>query len=98
MIKSYKELKEQYPDALVLVRSGQWYVAYEEDAEAVSKILGITLVGIKPNWQAAFPNHMLDSFLPKLVRAGKRIAICECVIKLNELVTPGSKSHVENND
>ena len=91
MIKSYKELKEQYPDALVLARSGQWYVAYEDDAVAVSKILGITLAGIKPNWQAAFPNHMLDSFLPKLVRAGKRIAICEVKLEVEEIVTPSNK-------
>lgn len=90
-MKSYKELKEQYPDALVLVRSGQWYVAYEEDAVAVSEILGITLGGIKPNWQAVFPNHMLDSFLPKLVRAGKRVCICEVKLEVEEIVTPSSK-------
>ena len=79
-METYRELKEKYPDTLILMRSGNWYVAHEDDAMAVSQICGITLtgqVGDKSSWQASFPNHALDTYLPKLVRAGKRVSICE---------------------
>jgi len=72
-------IKEQYPDALLLFRVGDFYEAYREDAENVSRILGITLThrGTSKMKFCGFPFHALDTYLPKLVRAGKRVAICD---------------------
>lgn len=78
-IKNYREIKEQYPDALVLFRAGDFYEVYLEDAQEASKILGITLTKTGNYPLAGFPFHALDSYLPKLVRAGKRVAIAEKV-------------------
>lgn len=79
--KQYKKIKEQYPDALLLFRAGDFYEMYSTDAEEGSKILGITLTrrsGGKDGIPlVGFPFHALDSYLPKLVRAGKRVAICD---------------------
>lgn len=82
MMKQFKELKEKHPDVLLLFRCGDFYETYEEDAEASAKILGITLTkrsddGTK---MAGFPYHALDTYLPKLIRAGKRIAICDATM------------------
>lgn len=85
MIKQYKELKAKHPDAILLFRCGDFYETYKEDAEKVSKMLGITLTKStmtkdeqdKPLAMAGFPYHALDSYLPKLIRAGERIAICD---------------------
>lgn len=74
-----EEFKKKYPDAIMLFRRTNWYVAYGKDAEVVSKELGITLqtcIGMFPK-QADFPFMALDTYLPKLVRAGYKIAICD---------------------
>ncbi len=74
-----EEFKQKYPDAVMLFRRSNWYVAYDRDAEVVSKVLGIALqtsIGMFPK-QADFPFTALDTYLPKLVRAGYKIAICD---------------------
>ena len=85
IIKQYNELKQKHPDALLLFRCGDFYETYKEDAVKASNILGITLtqhskrmdeVG-KPLKMAGFPFHALDTYLPKLIRAGERVAICD---------------------
>lgn len=80
-IKQFKELKKKHPDAILLFRIGDFYECFAEDAEAVSQILDLTLTkrpdGKKEIFIAGFPHHALDTYLPKLVRAGKRVAICE---------------------
>lgn len=85
MMKQFYDLKVKHPDSLLLFRVGDFYETYEEDAEKSSKILGITLT--KTNRQqgldgkalkmAGFPHHALDTYLPKLIRAGERVAICD---------------------
>ena len=105
MIKQYFELKEKHPDAIMLFRCGDLYETYSEDAVTASEILGITLTK-RANGQgktvemAGFPHHALDTYLPKLIRAGRRVAICDQLedpkatkklVKrgITELVTPG---------
>lgn len=82
MMKQYNDIKRQYPDALLLFRMGDFYESFNSDAIEVSGILGITLTkrshGAASEMDlAGFPYHALDVYLPKLIRAGKRIAICE---------------------
>ena len=79
LMRQWKEIKAQYPDALLLFRVGDFYEAYNDDAKDVTKILGITLTKFaKSNIPlCGFPFHALDVYLPKLVRAGKRVAICD---------------------
>ena len=84
-MKQFLDLKSKHPDALLLFRSGDFYETYQQDAEKASKILGITLT--KSSKQkgpdgnavkmAGFPYHALDTYLPKLIRAGERVAICD---------------------
>lgn len=105
MMKQFFELKAKHPDAVMLFRCGDFYETYSEDAIIASEILGITLTK-RANGQgksvemAGFPHHALDTYLPKLVRAGKRVAICDQLedpkatkklVKrgITELVTPG---------
>ena len=76
-LKQYNEFKGKHPDALMLLRCGDYYKCYEEDAEKASGVLGITLVRQEDRKIASFPFHALDTYLPKLVRAGYRIAICD---------------------
>lgn len=78
-IKQFKELKEKHPDALILFRTGDFYETYEGDAEKAAEILGIILTYDSKNKRkmAGFPHHALDSYLPKLIRAGQRVAICD---------------------
>lgn len=79
MLKQFYALKDKHPDALMLFRCGDFYVTYEEDAKEASRILGITLT-IRRNdnvKMAGFPHHALDTYLPKLIRAGHRIAISD---------------------
>lgn len=82
MMKQYEEMKKKHPDAILLFRVGDFYETFGEDAITASEILGITLTR-RANGSAAtieltgFPHHALDTYLPKLVRAGKRVAICE---------------------
>lgn len=105
LIKQYNQFKAQHPDALLLMRVGDFYEAYGDDALRASQILGIVLTkksnGASPAIDmAGFPHHAIDTYLPKLVRAGLRVAICEqledpklakTIVKrgITELVTPG---------
>ncbi len=106
MMRQFFELKAKHPDAILLFRCGDFYETYCEDAVVASKILGITLTrrsngsSEKGSEMAGFPHHALDTYLPKLVRAGKRVAICDQLedpkltkklVKrgITELVTPG---------
>ena len=82
LLKQYQEMKKKHPDAILLFRVGDFYEIFGEDAVKASEILGITLTrrmnGIDNRIElAGFPHHALDTYLPKLVRAGKRVAICE---------------------
>lgn len=76
----YRKLKVQHLDAIFLFRDKDTYVTYFDDAASVSKILGIPLTG-KETKTASFPHCELDTCLPKLIRAGKRVAICEQIDK-----------------
>ncbi len=105
MMKQFQDIKTQYPDALLLFRCGDFYETYCEDAITASKLLNITLThrsngGAVQTEMAGFPFHALDTYLPKLVRAGLRVAICDQLedpkltkklVKrgVTELVTPG---------
>ena len=105
MMKQYFDLKAKHPDAIMLFRCGDFYETYSEDAVAASDILGITLTKRangkeKTVEMAGFPHHALDTYLPKLIRAGRRVAICDQLedpkttkklVKrgITELVTPG---------
>ncbi|MCM1153546.1 MAG: DNA mismatch repair protein MutS [Muribaculum sp.] len=105
LMKQYLEMKKKHPDAILLFRVGDFYETFSQDAIDASEILGITLTR-RANGKAAsvelagFPHHALDSYLPKLVRAGRRVAICEQLedpkltkklVKrgITELITPG---------
>ena len=77
MIKQYADLKAKHPDALLLFRCGDFYETYEDDAKAAADILGITLTKRDSIRMAGFPYHALDTYLPKLIRSGKRVAICD---------------------
>ena len=105
LMKQYREIKEKYPDSILLFRVGDFYETFHEDATATSKVLGIVLTrrgsGInKETKLAGFPHHSLDTYLHKLVKAGHRVAICEqlenpkltkTIVKrgVTDLVTPG---------
>lgn len=105
MMKQFLDLKAKHPDAVMLFRCGDFYETYSTDAVIASEILGITLTKRangkeKTVEMAGFPYHALDTYLPKLVRAGKRVAICDQLedpkmtkklVKrgITELVTPG---------
>lgn len=80
LMKQYNSLKEQYPDTILLFRVGDFYETFGQDAIATSQILGITLTkrgGGDENELAGFPFHAIDTYLPKFLRSGKRVAICE---------------------
>ena len=110
MMKQYRELKEKHPDAMLLFRCGDFYETYEDDAAEAAKVLGITLTkstttGVR---MAGFPHHALDTYLPKLIRAGKRVAICDQLedpkltkklVKrgITELVSPATNNDNNNN-
>ena len=105
MMKQFFDIKRKYPDAVLLFRCGDFYETYSTDAVECAGILGITLTrrangSAKTVEMAGFPHHALDTYLPKLVRAGKRVAICDQledpkltkkIVKrgVTELVTPG---------
>ena len=108
MMRQFYDFKAKHPDALLLFRCGDFYETYNEDASVAAEILGITLTkrssvagtSASGTAMAGFPYHALDSYLPKLVRAGKRVAICDQLedpkltkklVKrgITELVTPG---------
>ena len=78
MQKQFNDLKAKHPDALILFRSNDFYEAYEEDAKVCSRILGLTLTMFSGGLcMAAFPYHALHSYLPRLIRAGNRVCICD---------------------
>ena len=82
--RQWAEMKAKHPDAILLYRVGDFYESYADDAKAVAEVCGITLthrsdVQDITEYQAAFPAHALDSYLPVLVRAGKRVAICDAL-------------------
>jgi DNA mismatch repair protein MutS len=107
MMRQFYSLKEKHPDAVLLFRCGDFYETYAQDAVEASQILGITLTrrnngknGAMALEMAGFPHHALDAYLPKLIRAGRRVAICDqledpkltkTLVKrgITELVTPG---------
>src|SRR5436190_10006647 len=108
LMKQYYGIKTKYPDALLLFRVGDFYETFGEDAVRTASVLGIVLTR-RANGKgtfielAGFPHHSLDSYLPKLVRAGHRVAICDQledpkltkkIVKrgVTELVTPGVAS------
>ncbi|HAP00314.1 MAG TPA: DNA mismatch repair protein MutS, partial [Bacteroidetes bacterium] len=101
----YNRIKEKYPDAILLFRVGDFYETFNQDAVITSKVLGIVLTK-RANGAAAymdlagFPHHALDTYLPKLVKAGYRVAICDqledpkltkTIVKrgVTEMITPG---------
>lgn len=109
LMRQYEEIKQKHPGALLLFRVGDFYEMFGEDAVAASRILGIVLTK-RANGSASevelagFPHHALDAYLPKLVRAGQRVAICDQLedpkqakklVKrgITELVTPGVTTH-----
>ncbi len=106
LMRQYFDIKSKYPDTILLYRMGDFYETFDEDARTVHKILGITLTK-RANGKAAevalagFPYHSLESYLPKLIRAGFRVAVCEQVEDpklakgivrrdVTEIVTPGT--------
>lgn len=106
LMRQYRQIKEKYPETLLLFRMGDFFETFEQDAIVASKILGITLTK-RSNGKASevplagFPHHALDNYLPKLVRAGQRVAVCEQledpkfakgIVKRDviEVVTPGA--------
>lgn len=76
-MKQFEELKAKHPDAILLFRCGDSYEAYNEDADDTSDILGLQVNRVPGVRWTAFPHHQLDTNLPRLVRAGRRIAICD---------------------
>ena len=104
LMKQYNQIKAKHPQALLLFRVGDFYETFGEDAIIAAKILGIVLTNRNNGGSklelAGFPHHSLDTYLPKLVRAGQRVAICDQledpkmtkkIVKrgVTELVTPG---------
>ena len=106
LMRQYRKIKEKYPDTILLFRMGDFFETFEEDAVTTSKVLGITLTkrsngGASEVPLAGFPHHALDNYLPKLVKAGYRVAVCEQledpkyakgIVKRDviEVVTPGA--------
>ena len=105
LMRQYYKIKDRHPDAILLFRMGDFYETFEQDAKTVSQVLGITLTK-RSNGKASdvplagFPHHALDNYLPKLVQAGLRVAVCEQledpkmakkIVKRGvvEVVTPG---------
>lgn len=91
IMKQWKELKGKHPDALLLFRIGDFYEMYKQDAKRGSEVLGITLTkmnGSKDFHLAGFPHQALDTYLPKLIRAGERVAICD-QLELKKTVSQG---------
>ena len=110
LMKQYEEMKRKHPDAVLLFRVGDFYETFSDDAIVASDILGITLTrranGANNYVElAGFPHHALDTYLPKLVRAGKRVAICKQIQSpliqkkmgksaVTELITPANAEPV----
>ena len=91
ILTQWQNLKTKHPEALLLFRCGDFYESYMEDAEACAQVLGITLTKRSKDSvpMAGFPYHALDTYLPKLIRAGKRVAICD------QIEDPAAKNRVK---
>ena len=92
MIETFKMLKEKHPDAVILFRVGDFYESYLDDAKKLSEILGLTLTRQAKTKidLTGFPYHALDTYLPKLIRAGLRVAICDDISEPIKLKKRGS--------
>ena len=97
MIETFKMLKEKHSDALILFRVGDFYESYFEDAQKVSEVLGVTLTKNKKEdiLIVSFPFSALDTYLPKLIRAGLRVAICDDISEPIKLKHRGSDETTE---
>lgn len=99
IFRKCKELKEKYPDAVILFRTGDFYTTFNSDAEVVNKVLGVPLEKIivtrgctnRPKAMAKFPCCEIDTYIPKLVKAGHRIALCDLLEAPKKLVKRGSQ-------
>ena len=108
MMRQFRDLKAKHPDAILLFRCGDFYETYLDDAVTASQVLGITLTrrnngkSSSPTEMAGFPHHALDTYLPKLIRAGERVAICDQLEMpkqttsskrgITEMVSPGKET------
>ena len=92
MIETFKMLKEKHSDVLILFRVGDFYESYFEDAKKVSEVLGVTLTENEKDdiFITSFPTQSLDTYLPKLIRAGLRVAICDDIFEPTKLKKRGS--------
>ena len=92
MIETFKMLKEKHSDVLILFRVGDFYESYFEDAKKVSEVLGVTLTKNEKDdiFITSFPTQSLDTYLPKLIRAGLRVAICDDISEPIKLKKRGS--------
>lgn len=106
MVRQFLDLKKKHPDALLLFRCGDFYETYMQDARKSSEILGITLTRSsktkdpdgKPLEMAGFPYHALDSYLPKLIRAGQRVAICDQIEPRQQQEQKPEQNHPEQSE
>lgn len=96
LTRVFKQMKAEDPERLLIFAIGDFYISFADDAKTLSEVLGITLTRTSAKditaQQAAFPSYELDMFLPKLVRAGKRVAICDVLTKVVEKVEPAKKA------
>ena len=92
MVETFNELKAKHPDAVILFRVGDFYESYHEDAKKLSEVLGLTLTRQAKTKMdlTGFPSHALDTYLPKLIRAGLRVAICDDISEPVKLKKRGS--------
>ena len=98
MVKMFNELKAKHPDAVILFRVGDFYESYFDDAKKVADATGATLTkrsGEDGYYLAGFPHHALDTYLPKLIRAGLRVAICDDISEPVKLKKRGSDETTE---
>lgn len=101
MVEKFNELKTKHHDAVILFRVGDFYESYFDDAKKVSDILGITLTkrnGENGYYFTGFPYHALDNYLPKLIRAGWRVAICDDIFEPAKLDETAQEPQVEDAD
>lgn len=92
--EQFTELKKKHPDAVIMFRGNDWYHFIGEDAKTASEVLGITLTRRTSDNEptACFPCHALDTYLPRLIRAGKRVAICDDIVERKTTAKRGISS------
>lgn len=103
-MKHWHDIKSKYPDAIILLRCGDFYECYNEDAEAVSSICGVTVTTYyfdgfrQKKIRTGFPCHALDSYLPKFIRAGRCVALCDMIEdpRIKHTVKRGSTENPNN--